>query len=511
MAVERLLAGLTSVEVTASSRSIREPAGRPAAAMDGELGTGWVAARDDDSPTLTIVATACREHRPAPAAARRVPRRLGTARGAGFARRRTPAGPDVDDEGFLRWPKQTVSRVSLRFGQTQPLHSTDSTSGFIEELPVGVSEVLVPGVDPRGSLRLTSPTGAACGFGPELRVGDREYSTSVSGTVEEVLRGMPLDWRLCADDDVTLGAGEVSLDAEQSAEFEPTALTVARSGCRPVRHPLHRRRKQIGIRVTRTSWPAADVPASSAPALLVVPQNYNVGWVARDTDGSAMTPVRVNGWQQGWVVPAGAARTVGRHSVPIARTARSWPAARWCVAAALPRTLWPSRREGDGVLPARARTGGRGMRWRWSFSPGCPGRWAPCAGGTARWWRTSCAPSRARQQRPSWRWWWPECSWLRRRRGRQGGRPWTTHSFSGSSWWPWRCASSHRSGRAGRRAVVARLAAPSPPHDRTFHAVVAEGCDATVRRIVGTSSRRKPPVKIVYPRNCSMTPRTIRW
>ena len=281
--VERLLAGLTSVEVTASSRSIREPAGRPAAAMDGELGTGWVAARDDESPTLTIslpraVSTDRLQLQRDAYLAASAPSEVQVSLDGG-----RPLDLTVDDEGFLRWPKQTVSRVSLRFGQTQPLHSTDSTSGFIEELPVGVSEVLVPGVDPRGSLRLTSPTGAACGFGPELRVGDREYSTSVSGTLEDVVRGMPLDWSACADDDVTLGAGESrSTRAERRVRADGAD-----------RHPRRRPRRagpDPPVHLSRNDGAqlAADVPASSAPALLVVPQNYNVGWVARDTDGSAM-------------------------------------------------------------------------------------------------------------------------------------------------------------------------------------------------------------------------------
>ena len=354
--VERLLAGLTSVEVTASSRSIREPAGRPAAAMDGELGTGWVAARDDESPTLTIslpraVRTDRLQLQRDAYLAASAPSEVQVSLDGG-----RPLDLTVDDEGFLRWPKQTVSRVSLRFGQTQPLHSTDSTSGFIEELPVGVSEVLVPGVDPRGSLRLTSPTGASCGFGPELRVGDREYSTSVSGTLEDVVRGMPLDWTLCADDDVTLAAGEVSLDAEQSAEFEPTALTVTRSGVSgaPAATPVVLSRND-GAQL------AAEVPASSAPALLVVPQNYNVGWVARDTDGSAMTAVRVNGWQQGWVVPAGAARTVGAAFGPDGSYRAGLAGGAMFLLACTALALWPSRREGDGVLPGR-----RAHGWAWN-------------------------------------------------------------------------------------------------------------------------------------------------
>ena len=44
--------------------------------------------------------------------------------------------------------------------------------------------------------------------------------------------------------------------------------------------------------------------------MLVVPESVNPGWTARTADGAALTPVIVNGWQQGWVVPAGEPGTV---------------------------------------------------------------------------------------------------------------------------------------------------------------------------------------------------------
>jgi arabinofuranan 3-O-arabinosyltransferase len=47
------------------------------------------------------------------------------------------------------------------------------------------------------------------------------------------------------------------------------------------------------------------VPRSPVTRVLVVPESVNPGWVAHTADGAALTPVIVNGWQQGWVVPAG--------------------------------------------------------------------------------------------------------------------------------------------------------------------------------------------------------------
>jgi arabinofuranan 3-O-arabinosyltransferase len=48
------------------------------------------------------------------------------------------------------------------------------------------------------------------------------------------------------------------------------------------------------------------VPRSPTSRILVVPESVNPGWVAHNPDGATLTPVIVNGWQQGWVLPAGA-------------------------------------------------------------------------------------------------------------------------------------------------------------------------------------------------------------
>lgn len=62
------------------------------------------------------------------------------------------------------------------------------------------------------------------------------------------------------------------------------------------------------------SWSAdrreVSVPRAPATRVLVVPESVNPGWEARSADGAALTPVIVNGWQQGWVLPAGEQGTI---------------------------------------------------------------------------------------------------------------------------------------------------------------------------------------------------------
>lgn len=63
-----------------------------------------------------------------------------------------------------------------------------------------------------------------------------------------------------------------------------------------------------------TAWTAnhreLTVTNSSTDQLIVNPESTSIGWIATAPDGSKLTPVVVNGWQQGWIVPAGTAGTV---------------------------------------------------------------------------------------------------------------------------------------------------------------------------------------------------------
>jgi arabinofuranan 3-O-arabinosyltransferase len=64
--------------------------------------------------------------------------------------------------------------------------------------------------------------------------------------------------------------------------------------------------------VTTGAWgsESREVAVGSGPAtVLVVHENTNPGWTAT-LHGTALQAVVVDGWQQGWVVPAGAAGTV---------------------------------------------------------------------------------------------------------------------------------------------------------------------------------------------------------
>jgi arabinofuranan 3-O-arabinosyltransferase len=102
------------------------------------------------------------------------------------------------------------------------------------------------------------------------------------------------------------------------------------------------------------------VPDAVTPRVLVVPESINGGWVARASDGTRLVPVAVNGWQQGWVVPAGTGGTITCVFEPnrMYRLGMAGGLALLPLLALL--AWWPARRTRDPGPPAQPwRLGGR--------------------------------------------------------------------------------------------------------------------------------------------------------
>jgi len=169
---------------TASSRRSDEPAERPQTVVDRDLGTGWVAAPDDERPTLTLTWPGRRTvdrfqlQSDAALAASRAARVLVT---VGGVTRDVPVGVD----GRVRFRPLTGDRMTVTVTQARRQRAVDPVLGVVG-LPVGVSEIVVPALDDlRRGLAPGARTGVACGFGPDLVVGGTRIPTRVTGTVAE--------------------------------------------------------------------------------------------------------------------------------------------------------------------------------------------------------------------------------------------------------------------------------------------------------------------------------------
>ena len=145
-----------------------------------------------------------------------------------------------------------------------------------------------------------------CGKGPIIAVAGQFVQTSVDTTVGALLDGDPIAATPCRP------APDRPAGGPTGAAGQP------RRGVRRRRRPACRARWAANCPPPQplpsrpVAWSAdhreVDVPASQASRILVVPESINPGWTARTADGTALTPVTVNGWQQGWVRARGHVR-----------------------------------------------------------------------------------------------------------------------------------------------------------------------------------------------------------
>ena len=205
----------------------------------------------------------------------------------------------------------------------------------------------------RGRSMPPTPTGAVCGFGPVLYIdgqagrdpGDRHdgrrrqrQSARARGVRQGDRRPRRID------------LGGRRAPAARRADRGVRGDRVAGGRVEGARGRCPSRRQ---VEVDR--WGGAGAyrgGRAGEEALLSVPENFNDGWVA-EVDGDGSTPLRVDGWQQGWVLPAGE-QVDRRAALPPAGDVRRDPAVR------------PGR-ERTRSCSARSRS-------RWSASsPGCAG------------------------------------------------------------------------------------------------------------------------------------------
>lgn len=314
--LERLLQVPGAATAEASSRAVSAPEGRPGAAVDRDLGTGWVAAPDDTSPTLTLKLPRARKVQglqflvdPYLAASR--PREV-TVRLDGGQPFRTKVGAD----STLTFPATSapVRTIELLFGATIEVLDVDSATRYAQRLPVGVSEVRIVGADDvRKVLNLKAATGSACGFGPSIRVDGVPAATQLKGTIQDVLQRRPVAFTTCQGSTVPLQAGRHTVDVLAGNGFVPIELELAKPGfAKTAITPVK------GVEVWRSN-PAAmtmEVPQADEKSVLTVAQNFSVGWEAFDSSGRKLVPIKIGGWQQGWLLPAGPEQVVTARFAP---------------------------------------------------------------------------------------------------------------------------------------------------------------------------------------------------
>ncbi|GCD95038.1 alpha-(1-_3)-arabinofuranosyltransferase domain-containing protein [Embleya hyalina] len=274
--------------------------------VDGDLTTAWVAG---DRPVLHLKWEQ-------PRSVDQIV--LGAAGGLSARPERieisTPFGSataSVDENGTARFPAIRTDRLTITISKVAPLTLHNPLAGRRLQLPVGLSEVYIPAVadlrqrpaDPGQTFRLP------CGQGPTLTVDNVPHPTSVSGTVRDLTERRSVRVRLCDGDapgaTLSLPRGTHTVTADDRGPVEITDVTL-------VSEQLPSTDRQSARVATAVDWSGdhrtVRVGAGEATYLQMY-ENRNSGWKAT-LGGKKLRPVRIDGWQQGWLVPAGAAGTV---------------------------------------------------------------------------------------------------------------------------------------------------------------------------------------------------------
>ncbi|GAB2774145.1 alpha-(1-_3)-arabinofuranosyltransferase domain-containing protein [Streptomyces daliensis] len=226
----------------------------------------------------------------------------------------------VDKNGWARFEPITTDELTITVTKTRPLTVHNPVADRNLQLPVGLSEVHVPALE---DLRVGRPDAdeefdLPCGQGPMLAVDGTLHATKASGKVRDLTERRPVDVELCAaeakDGSLDLDKGNHTVEAGDTGPLAITDVTLSRGDAASAGEET-----ETGTGATGDPDPGESREVSAidwtgdrrtvrvgdgAASYLQIHQNVNEGWKAT-LNGKELTPLRLDGWQQGFLVPAG--------------------------------------------------------------------------------------------------------------------------------------------------------------------------------------------------------------
>jgi arabinofuranan 3-O-arabinosyltransferase len=215
-------------------------------------------------------------------------------------------------------PPLTTNQMTITFPVIQYATSAQPVSGQPVRLPVGMSSVSVPalaGLRP-ATLAPHSTFALPCGSGPLVTLDGRSLRTRVFGNAGSLVGFQPVHVRLCGPSGhVQLAGGRHWLAATKQDAFTITGLSLVSSQAAAQAQAAAAGPAAAGgagRRATVLAWSPEQRQVRVAPGAacyLELHQNANPGWSA-SLHGKVLTPVRLDGWQQAFIIPAGSGGVV---------------------------------------------------------------------------------------------------------------------------------------------------------------------------------------------------------
>lgn len=280
----------------------------PRRLIDGRPGTSWISDPSNPVPTVTL-----RWDEPRTLDEVRLRATGAPTERPSELRLESPSGDrDVvlDSSGVGEFRALTTNEVTISFPTSvDPLSNATRAVGIAEVRFPALDDLSRPTLDPGASFT------RACGEGPEVTIDDQVVTTSLSGTVQDLLEAHPLELTACGDP-IALGPGRHQIDATSSDLFDPSRLvfreaTATDTEAEPTISTAARP-------VVEDEWGRVHRTVTVGPgeqSYLTVSENFNDGWSAT-LEGRPLEAVRIDGWRQGFVVPAGEGGTVTMAFIP---------------------------------------------------------------------------------------------------------------------------------------------------------------------------------------------------
>ncbi|MZG19362.1 DUF3367 domain-containing protein [Streptomyces sp. SID5914] len=217
----------------------------------------------------------------------------------------------VDANGVARFDAIRTDRLDITVTKTASMTVYNPDADTRLQLPVGLNEVYLPALEgyqvpqPDPEERFSLP----CGQGPPLAIDGTLHATKASGLVSDLTERRPVKVQLCADEakdgSLRLGAGRHRVEAGDQGALAITDVTLTRGALQQVKSDAGRTTK---VQEWGGDHRTVTVGAGAASYLQTY-ENVNDGWKAT-LNGKELKSLRIDGWQQAWLIPAGEGGTV---------------------------------------------------------------------------------------------------------------------------------------------------------------------------------------------------------
>jgi len=222
-------------------------------------------------------------------------------------------------------PPLRTTQMSISFPVVQYATTTQPVTGQLVNLPVGLSKLAIPalaGLRP-ATLAPSATFSLPCGSGPRISIDGHGMRTSVAGRVGALINFQPVHVRLCGTRSaLQIAPGQHRLTSSRPGAFTMTGLSLVSGGSAalPPGSLAQQPRVRSGARRVKVlNWNQEYRRVRIGPgntSYLELHQNANPGWTA-SLNGRPLAPVRLDGWQQGFLVPAGAGGIVTMTFQPV--------------------------------------------------------------------------------------------------------------------------------------------------------------------------------------------------